>query len=150
MPKIIKVTERLKIAKRITWIGKFIFLILSVSCFVGCNRLATKMNEEEKVKVTITGKSYTAYESGPIFEIDYKIDGQEREHTIDITKDSYDRAKIGGHQYYTLTKDYIYDSYYFYPLFCGILLILGCIFTIIMFAFSIDPRDMDTKEKIIS
>lgn len=150
MPKIIKVIERTKIAKRITWAYKIVFCILSISCFVGFNRLMNKMNVEERAKVTILNKEYKIYDSRSVYRIDYKIDGQEKEHELEITKSSYDEAKIGGHQYYKLTRDRIYDSYYFHPLYCMMLVVVGVVLAIITLAFSIDPRGVDRKEIKIS
>lgn len=150
MPKIIKVIESIKIAKKITWTCKLVFCILSIGCFVGFNRLMNKMNIEEKAKVTILNKEYKVYDSGPVYRIDYKIDGQEKEHTLEITKDSFDEAKVGGYQYYNLTKHCIYDSYYFHPLYCMMLVVVGVVLAIVTLAFSIDPREVDRKEIKIS
>lgn len=151
MPKIIKIIEKTKRAKRITWACKIVFCILSISCFVGFNRLMNKMNVEERTKVTILDKEYKVYDSGSVvYRIDYKIDGQEKEHELEITKSAYDEAKIGGHQYYKLARYEIYDSYYFHPLYCIMLVIVGVVLAIITLAFSIDPREVDRKEIKIS
>lgn len=134
MPKIIEKTKR---AKRITWACKIVFCILSISCFVSFNRLMNRKNVVEKAKVIILNKEeYKVYGSGSVYRIDYKIDGQEKEHTLKVTKSVYDKAKVGGHQYYKLTRDKIYDSYYFHPLYCMMLVVVGVVLAIITLAFS--------------
>lgn len=141
MPIIInKNKEKTKILK-INILIKLCLIAISTLCIKSCFKLSNEIRKVDNVKVEVIDKKITRNYNQDSYILYYKAVGNEIEHQMEITESAYNDAKIGGTQWYRLSKLDYSDKYYYHDFYIILYVLITAALIITCFVYNYERKE---------